>query len=299
MNDVTMKRCVDKLARMWALNIITKSKHKQYNLFNEYNLSYIESDRRKHTKILKELVEHGYVKFVENEDDNSVNEHRLTSAAFNEVLNRVPQPPLVFPAIEAEAKPGARFNQSMPVEVYCRVAAQCDREGAFVFTCVRNSAMYEETVVDPAEYLTSPSNKYWNCDLYVATPKFLAEVSKAKEVRQFDRTVNNNVDWGLRELGIVAKESKSKFTSPFDYDNTAHLFGYEYYKLSKDPAEWAVSFTKNFEKLLAEIERLQEIREEFAALGVQISRYGGWAKFVADYKVLLAKEIAKQKKSSE
>ena len=118
----------------------------------------------------------------------------------------------------------------------------------------------------------------------VSTPELVKRVSDYL----FDSALNENyavnLQWGLASLGILTEDEASFVTC----GDPGLSMGRRGLAFSKEPEKWEDTLSTIQGNLLSQLENLRKKMEVAHKMDVGIRNYGGWDKFLYDYREALA-----------
>jgi hypothetical protein len=119
----------------------------------------------------------------------------------------------------------------------------------------------------------------WN-ELYVSSTEFESVYKSNQEKLEFKEIFGSNLFWGLTTLGLVSEDKIEIINTKINYFN-------------KNIDKLEENLNSDIETIQEKISTSQKQLEALFTVKLAIHSYGGWDKFLEDYKKALLEKIKK------
>ena len=120
-------------------------------------------------------------------------------------------------------------------------------------------------------------------------------MEKAKTIRQNERinkAILENMPWALNELLVIAEEQAKTVHCSDSVGGRFFLHPSSGINLGPDTAKWPEKLEENAQRCIDLITKLNDNLATIKAIQSNIITYGGWEKFLNDYKARIQKEFS-------
>lgn len=273
------------------------------NTDTRVRMNEIERDGRKLKKTIKKLVESSYIE--KKEDIYCVTDHvynmvKQTKPIMLEVLNRkkwVKRIPLI--PVQIFSYDSTEFNINELKYIYEHnhdYKWYVIDHRAYEHTH-RNSEFEKEGPFDLktaqkvyASKRSSNFNKSY-C-LAVSSEEFESSLQDDEFNKRIDELWKQNLGWGLYTLGILSEKEAELVKCDDGFSLTLQSIS-SYITVGKNPENWGNSIEKLHQDSIQVIESMQKRITLLYKISLGVQKYGGWDKFLKDYKNILIAETKK------
>lgn len=239
----------------------------------------IERDGRKQPSVLKTLFNEGYI--TQHASDAYVN---LTNLAWGQIQAVKPD---LFASWSRKGGP----NEYRNAPAYVRMDDLGLSEKKYVmenladYTLYAGYANYHNQNVVPYK----PGDKTTGDDFFVGSKELEQAVKTHLRDEQVKTAYKQSLGYGLRHLDILpaddAKAVETGKTLPFGAE--------AYLTYGLDPAKWEQETQDKIKGVLEEMESLQKNLRILVGIQTGVYNFGGWQKFLADYRQLVERAVDK------
>lgn len=141
------------------------------------------------------------------------------------------------------------------------------------------------------------SSRWRDCEITVSSPELRQHVLRVVFNDKAEAVFKTSLGWGLAKLGVI-DESEARLVKSTDMIGGALLMS-STTNVGDEPDQWearlAASITSTMDRVLDLQKRLILMRK----IEVGVVKYGGWPKFLADYRAALIDALIKQDEAKE
>ena len=281
------------------------------------NLSSLEADRRKHSKLARELVNLGLIKLNDPESyfPYLISKQVLDALPIVEVdLCQVWKNRLDCNATAAEQRPWIRMDRFdasqkkailkselfdyfvVSREAYSSWSKFADARATLMDDTRNRYEQYWdgplETILDAFKIIGAEPTLM----LAVSSPALRTFVEAELQARKFAELYLGNALWGLVECGIIEShlvfdEHDQPLIHPHFQVPTSPFLGNSQHAPAS-PADWPTNLSTSITHLETQLASLTQRLTTMQLIAQGIDRYGGWNKFQQDYSAKLTQHMA-------
>jgi hypothetical protein len=284
------------------------------------SLTQIEPDRRKHSRIARELIAEGW---IQTKEDGGAIRFLITE----QVLDSLPEIAIDLCEMWRVSIDWSSSRQTAHYRPWVRLqymdAVQKKsilRSKTFDFFAVNREAYahFGKLADARATICEASRNKYqqfWDGTydtlsdalkvlglspdlmLCVSSPELRAFVEAELQAREFNALFLANTLWGLVECGVVEQslvfdaDDKPLIDSQFYVRSIPFMSGGQ--QSPADSEQWASNLTTSIEQLETQVQNLNQRLITLRRIAQGIEAYGGWEKFKHNYSEKLREHLAK------
>jgi len=126
-------------------------------------------------------------------------------------------------------------------------------------------------------------------DVFVTDAAYEAVVAAKVRARKIEYATGHNLDWGLRQAGLIEPADEDIFKSSAQQG----FFGHDTSYFGPDPDKWPRSAVERIVKLRESIAKKTRELNALVELEHAMEANGGWEKFLDGYKRRIVEEIDK------
>jgi hypothetical protein len=237
----------------------------------------IDGDGRTRAKTIRTLLDE---RVIESVDVDNHSRYRLTPEFVAAAEpGRKPDLALIagvqsLPDYRLNGLHGAALEESLSSPEYRYVAEHRD----------------EYTFTDPWGKIVDPTKSGAPWDMLVRDDAFTAAVAARKLSIDTERAAKKNLAWGLNRIGALPDGADVSVFKPRSDD----LLGASEIAFGDDPGQWEHDSTNVIHQLRERIEADCKALETVVRANAYVAARGGWEKFVAEYRTLLAARVAER-----
>lgn len=262
-----------------------------------------EGDRRKQGRVMRELVEAGYLW-------QSGDTYKVSDKAFDELESepldlwkewqkqhehRYKQVPFVqWSFLTNGQRKLVLLNQSdyefflvhENITRFQQSGNERDIVGPFLlkdYKEIEDAASAAKTEHD--------KNRYPRFEVCITNKKLTDAIAEYNNSKKFGELKVRNLSWGLEKLGLLSEVDADSFGS----SRSDSLLGSGWGNLGEDPEKWGNNLDEQTNKLRDRILDYEQKLNRFKLLQEKMKEFGGWEKFLEAYSAKLKEELEKNK----
>jgi hypothetical protein len=287
--------------------------NKAFGYPNKVHANYMEPDRRRVKKVMRELVTAGYV-------SQTGEEYTATDKLWQEVVT---EPVDLIAIWEKDRTDGWNKRKQLPFVRFLdlttgqkKTVMECAGHYQW-FVCHSVPLSYEtpiqdgdlsDAIVDPdtnlGEKVAAASRAmkaklaeqkrgghFPDTEIVLKLPGLTAHVEKTLAAEKFAALYAQNLKWGLTVLNVATNEDAKEIVTS---DEPEWLFGTNNSNLGADPAKWGEKLKGRIQNAREGIVRLQNRLAIMESIDAGVEALGGWDVFNEQYRAKLVEELAKK-----